>query len=53
MRLCLIKNKKCDIVEIYARVQAISRAIIKGKYKNVHFSYSGWILEPLVYMQIR
>jgi len=48
----LFKNMKCDIVEVYARVQSIFWAIIRVKYKNVHFSYSDWVLKPLICMQM-
>jgi len=48
----MFKNRKCDSVEVFARVQSMSWAIIIGKYKNVYFSYSDWVLEPLVCMKM-
>jgi len=45
----IFKNRKCNIVEVFARMQSISWTIIREKYKNVHFSY--WVLESLVCMQ--
>jgi len=39
INVIIFKNRKCDIIEVFAMAEVKSWAVIKAKFKNVTFSY--------------
>jgi len=48
----MVKNMKCDVIEVFDLLKVKSWTVIKAKFKKVNFCYFDWCMDFLKCIRI-